>query len=162
MTSKDGWEIWEEQERQKNKRDTGNNWHVEPEQCDDSEFNTINSKRVSREEALAVYNSTLTEGTRYDEGKEPYHLLAPELLESVSRVLDWGQRKYAPRNWEKGMHWSRVFGSLMRHMWKWWRGENIDNETGLSHLAHAGANIMFLIAYEQRKVGTDDRPSRSN
>lgn len=64
------------------------------------------------------------------------------------------------RNWEKGIAYSRVFAALMRHMWAWWRGEDKDAETGLSHLWHAGCCISFLIAFEQRGIGPDDRPSR--
>lgn len=101
-----------------------------------------------------------TGGVKLDSGKLPYDLLPPELLSAVSDVLRFGATKYAPRNWEKGMAWGRVFAALMRHMWAWWGGENTDKETGLSHLAHAGCCIAFLIAYEQRKVGNDDRPAR--
>ena len=101
------------------------------------------------------------EGVKYDEGKLPYHLLPPELLEGVSSVLRFGANKYTERNWELGMDWSRPFGALMRHMWAWWKGENVDPETGYSHLWHAGCCIAFLIAYEQRGSGTDDRPVQS-
>lgn len=93
-----------------------------------------------------------------DADKTPIELVPPELIFSVADVLDFGAKKYAPRGWEEGMKWSRVFGALMRHMWDWWRGENFDPETGKSHLHHAGCCISFLIAYEARKVGEDDRP----
>ena len=73
-------------------------------------------------------------------------------------MLDFGQRKYSARNWEKGMDWSRVYDSLNRHLLAWWGGEDLDPETGLSHLSHIGCNIAFLIAYNARKVGKDDRP----
>ncbi len=66
---------------------------------------------------------------------------------------------YGERNWEKGMCWGRPFAALMRHMWAWMRGEKVDPETGISHLAHAACNIAFLIAFEERKIGTDDRPT---
>jgi hypothetical protein len=102
----------------------------------------------------------ITEGHKADDGKAPYHLLAPEMLDAVAHVLDFGAKKYAPRNWELGMSWSRPFSALMRHMWAWWRGETHDPETGMSHLWHAACCIMFLIAYEARKAGTDDRPNK--
>ena len=89
------------------------------------------------------------------------HLLPPELLEGTAAVLDFGQRKYAARNWELGMAWHRPFSSLMRHMWAWWRGEDSDPETGMSHLWHAACCIAFLMAYEQRKIGMDDRPKET-
>lgn len=99
----------------------------------------------------------LKEGTKKDDGKVRMDLLPPELLFAVSDILKFGAEKYADRNWEKGMKWGRVYGALMRHMWAWWGGEQNDPETGKSHLWHAATNIAFLIAYEQRKVGEDDR-----
>lgn len=62
------------------------------------------------------------------------------------------------RNWEKGMDWSRVYSSLMRHLLAWWNGEDNDPETGLPHVAHIATNAAFLVAYNARNVGKDDRP----
>lgn len=98
------------------------------------------------------------EGRKDDGGKVRYDLLPPELLDAIAQILTFGATKYGDRNWEKGMAWSRPFGALMRHMWAWWRGEQVDPETKKSHLWHAGCCIAFLIAYEQRKIGKDDRP----
>ena len=112
------------------------------------------------------YTKTL-EGIKHDEGKARMELLPPELPFAVSKVLTFGANKYDDRNWEKGMKWSRVFGALMRHMWAWWGGKgptsksflfkDTDDETEFSHLWHAGCCIAFLIAYEERGVGEDDR-----
>lgn len=104
-----------------------------------------------------VFEATV--GRKDDHGKVPYHLLAPEFLDATAQVLKFGAEKYAERNWEKGMNWSRPFSALMRHMWAWWRGERADPETGMSHLWHAACCIMFLLAYEARTVGNDDRPN---
>ena len=109
-----------------------------------------------REEVKPVF----TEGQKFDTDKLRYELLPPELLEETARVLTFGAVKYADRNWELGMKWSRPFGALMRHMWAWWRGEDTDPETGYSHLAHAACCIAFLVAYERRGSGTDNRPER--
>jgi hypothetical protein len=97
-------------------------------------------------------------GVKYDQGKLPYHLLPPDAVEEVLKVLDYGAKKYRERNWEAGMKWSRCFSALMRHMWAYWKGEDLDKETGISHLAHAGCCILFLLSYHLRKVGEDDRP----
>jgi len=97
------------------------------------------------------------EGVKFDDDKLPYELIAPELLVALSAVLKHGAAKYAPRNWEKGMSWGRVFGAMMRHMWAWWGGEKLDSESGMSHLWHAACCVMFLIAYEERYIGKDDR-----
>lgn len=106
------------------------------------------------EEDEVVY---VAAGRKDDADKPRYDLLPPEALDAIAQVLTYGAAKYAPRNWELGMSWGRVFGALMRHMWAWWRGEARDPETGFSHLWHAGCCIAFLIAYEARKTGTDDR-----
>ena len=97
-------------------------------------------------------------GQKFDSDKLRYDLLPPELLEEVARVLAFGAEKYSARNWELGMQWSRPFGAMMRHMWAWWGGEDKDPETGYSHLAHAACCIAFLVAYERRNAGEDDRP----
>lgn len=100
----------------------------------------------------------MTEGRKDDQGKRPYHLIAPEMLDGLTATLQFGAGRYGERNWEKGMAWSRPFSALMRHMWSWWRGEKADPDTGNSHLWHACACLMFLMAYEARAIGKDDRP----
>lgn len=98
------------------------------------------------------------EGVKHDQTKSRYDLLPPELLEGVAQVLTFGANKYAPRNWERGISYGRVFAALMRHMWAWWRGERLDAESGLPHLWHAGCCLSFLIAYEERGMTSfDDR-----
>jgi len=98
------------------------------------------------------------EGKKFDDDKVRMELLPPEAIEGTAKVLTFGAKKYEDRNWEKGIKYSRVFGALMRHMWAWWRGENLDPETGLSHLHHAGCCIMFLQTYNERKMDEfDDR-----
>lgn len=96
-------------------------------------------------------------GVKYDEGKPRYDLLPPEFLEGTAHVLTYGAAKYRDRNWEAGMRWGRPFGAMMRHLWAWWRGEARDPETGFSHLWHAACCLAFLIAYEERNIGEDDR-----
>ena len=111
--------------------------------------------------------SEMDKAIKNDNGKPPMELIAPEYLFATAHVLGFGADKYAPRNWELGMSWGRVFGALMRHLWAWWGGEtathnfafdSIDGETNCSHLWHASCCLMFLVAYEQRDTGTDNRP----
>lgn len=101
---------------------------------------------------------TKLEGRKDDSGKARHDLIPPEFPDAVAQVLAFGANKYGERNWEKGMKWGRPFAALMRHMWSWWRGEKVDPETGMSHLWHASACIAFLVAFEARKSGVDDRP----
>ncbi len=96
-------------------------------------------------------------GVKYDAGKERVDLMPPEFIFAVSDILTYGAIKYEDRNWEKGMKWGRVFAALMRHLWKWWGGERLDAESGKPHLHHAACGLSFLIAYESRGIGEDDR-----
>lgn len=96
-------------------------------------------------------------GRKDDDGKTRFDLLPGDALNEIAKVLTIGAAHYGDRNWEKGMSWHRPFGALMRHMWAWWGGEANDPETGLSHVAHAGCCILFLLSYELRNAGHDDR-----
>lgn len=96
-------------------------------------------------------------GWKMDAGKARIDLIAPEMVYGVASVLAFGAAKYSERNWEKGMSWGRCFGAMMRHLWSWWAGERNDPESGWPHLAHAACCLMFLMAYEARQIGTDDR-----
>lgn len=100
----------------------------------------------------------IKEGTKHDSGKVGVHLLPPDPLIEIAKVLDFGAKKYDPYNWSKGIKYSRLYGALLRHMWAWWKGESSDSETGLSHLAHAGCCLLFLLQYETTRKEFDDRP----
>jgi hypothetical protein len=99
------------------------------------------------------------QGVKFDEGKTRYDLLPVEGVEAVADILGFGARKYAARNWEQGMDWSRPYGAALRHLMSWWAGEDFDRDSGRSHLWHAATNLFFLIAFQARGKGTDDRPT---
>lgn len=105
-------------------------------------------------------------GVKYDQGKRGWALLPFDAVAKIVDVLDYGAGKYAPRNWERGMDWDRVFSALIRHLTDWWekvdkgRGPGRDSDTGFSDLWHAGCCILFLIAYELRNIGNDNRPQK--
>lgn len=84
-------------------------------------------------------------------------MLPPEALTEIAKVLAFGAEKYGRHNWRKGMAWSRLLGAILRHLFAWMQGEDKDPESGLSHLAHAGCDILFLLTYELNALGTDDR-----
>ena len=105
------------------------------------------------------YKAADSPGGRDDSKKARYDLIPPEATRALANVLTMGAKKYADRNWEKGMDWGRVLASLMRHLeaWRDPTQSDIDEESGYSHMDHVLTNAAFLIAYEQRKVGNDNR-----
>lgn len=95
---------------------------------------------------------------RFSEGKIRHDLIAPWSLNEIARVYTYGTQKYDDDNWWKGLRWKKdVFGCILRHVWKWFRGETYDEESGLHHLAHAAWNCMTLMEYQRCKIGIDDR-----
>lgn len=106
-------------------------------------------------------------GKRFDNGKPQVHLVAPSLMLAVATVATFGAKKYGPRNWEAGMPMSRIYSPMMRHLLKWWSGEDLDEESGLPHSYHIAWNAQAIVEYERRiQEGTlpsevDDRPHRA-
>jgi Domain of unknown function (DUF5664) len=98
------------------------------------------------------------EGVKNDQQKIRWDLVPYDAVNEIAKVLTFGAEKYEARNWEKGMDWSRAFGALQRHLTRWFHGQDKDKETRLTHLANAGCCLFFLLSWELRKVGTDDRP----
>jgi hypothetical protein len=109
-------------------------------------------------ETLRPGDDLTKQAVKFDNGKLRWSLIPRDSVRAILNILEIGAKKYAARNWEKGMDWSRPFDACIRHLTSWWNGEHKDPDTGYSHLWHAGCNILFLIAYELRSVGKDDRP----
>lgn len=97
-----------------------------------------------------------SEGKKYDDGKLPLQLLPVPALEAVGEVLKHGARKYSEWNWIKGMKWSRLYGAALRHLFSRVKGEKVDEESHLPHLAHATCCLLFLLTYELYSIGEDD------
>lgn len=122
-------------------------------------------KNISLTSSFSLYNRTKEEeaqlgketAARFDSGKLRYDLIPPKALNELVLVYTYGCFKYDPDNWWKGMSWRKVIGPMLRHIFKWIRGEKYDSESGLHHLAHAAWNAIALFEYERCNLGTDDR-----
>ncbi|KKT77679.1 MAG: hypothetical protein UW73_C0014G0002 [Microgenomates group bacterium GW2011_GWB1_44_8] len=80
-----------------------------------------------------------------------------EVLMEWGDVFTYGEKKYARDNWLKGTDWHEFYGSALRHLYRFWAGEDVDPETGINHLAHALWNVAAIRAYQMRGLGQDDR-----
>lgn len=103
---------------------------------------------------IAIADNT---GLRYDAGKAPMHLLPWDTLLELSHIYGRGAEKYAPHNWEKGMDYSKVFNSMIRHAAAFQSGEDFDKESEQMHMLHVAWNAIALATYQLRKIGHDDR-----
>lgn len=97
---------------------------------------------------------------RYNEGKDPMHLVPPDAIRAMAKVLEVGAKKYALRNWELGASYSVPYASLMRHLLAFWDGEDLDPESGLPHVYHVLMNSAMLVRYFEEFKELDDRPKK--
>ena len=67
-----------------------------------------------------------------------------ELLTGLADVLTFGADKYGENNWRECDNIDRYVSAAMRHFISYISGEKNDPETGLSHLYHVAANMMFI------------------
>ena len=82
---------------------------------------------------------------QFAEGKPQLAYLPTREVEQIMKVLDYGANKYERDNWKKPHDTNRTLSSLLRHVFAFMRGEFTDEESGHSHLAHAGCCIIMLM-----------------
>lgn len=80
---------------------------------------------------------------RFNEGKPKWSLVHFNSLVPMIRVLEFGARKYSPDNWKKGLDLKEILESMQRHLAALIDGEEIDSESGISHMGHIQCNAMF-------------------
>ena len=109
-------------------------------------------------DALTFHQLPAVEGgLKFDSGKPPMALLDRYAMEQIALVLAFGAQKYAAHNWRKGIAYSRLLDAALRHLFAFADGEDNDPESGLSHIAHAGCCIVFLLGMINARPDQDDR-----
>lgn len=103
----------------------------------------------------------MTGAIKNDVDKPRYDLLPMDAVEEIVKVLTKGAEKYAPDNWraDGGFEWHRLIRAAYGHLAAFHRGEDNDPEWGLSHLAHLGCCVLFLLHYQKyhKAYPKDDR-----
>lgn len=86
-------------------------------------------------------------GRKDDNSKARYDLVPAEAFHQIVLALTYGAGRYGDSNWRLVANGrARYFAAMMRHSWAYARGEKVDVESGLPHLAHAGACLLFLLS----------------
>lgn len=102
----------------------------------------------------SIKTDKIIDGTKVakaDKGKIQPTLVSPDLVKAVAEVRMFGTEKYHnPDNW-KQVEPQRYLDALYRHLLAYIGGEECDLESGLSHLAHMGCNISFLLDRSYRE-----------
>lgn len=97
---------------------------------------------------------------KYDQGKPHLDLVLTPAGIEIGKALTFGGQKYKD-DWNymrgTGLQWRRLGAACLRHVSSWLNGEDQDPESGLHHLAHAGACIVMALNLVMLKRGADDR-----
>lgn len=94
----------------------------------------------------------VSNGTKHDAGKSRMDLLPFVALEAVGHVLRHGADEYGEDNWRMVPRWRRRYiAAALRHLAAHCTGGGLlgglprDPKSGLPHLAHAVASLLFVL-----------------
>ena len=96
-------------------------------------------------------------GLHYDDGKPRLELIDTYALRQLGEVLAYGAKKYSTDNWREGISYRKLVGSALRHLTAFNDGIDLDEESGLPHLAHAMCCCMMLLGTTKLHPEMDDR-----
>jgi hypothetical protein len=87
-----------------------------------------------------------------DQGKLRWDLLPLDVVEKLVEIYEFGANKYEENSWrtiENG--YKRCRAALFRHLTAYDKGEQVDPESGKSHLAHAAWNALSMVYFAERE-----------
>ena len=91
--------------------------------------------------------------------KVPISTVPAQIIAELGLALLEGAIKYRRHNYRiAGVRSSVYYDAAMRHMMAWWEGEDIDPDSGLSHVTKAMASLTVLRDAMLQEMLTDDRP----
>lgn len=87
-------------------------------------------------------------------GKGRYDLVSPFAMRRLAKWMELGAMKYADRNWEKGIPFSRYVDSAKRHLDKFVMGMEDED-----HLAAVAFNVFAIMHHQELDQNElDDMP----
>lgn len=93
--------------------------------------------------------------------KVPFSTVPAKIIAEIGLALLEGARKYGRHNYRAiGVRASVYYDASLRHLSAWWEGEDIDPDSGLSHITKAIAGLVVL--KDSMEIGNwaDDRPPK--
>jgi hypothetical protein len=86
----------------------------------------------------------------------------PHAIVGFAEVMEAGDAEYGRGNFRKGLPWTEVLDSLLRHATAFNNNEDIDPKSGKPHTDHIFCNAAFLAQYFREGTGVDDRMEDSH
>lgn len=91
--------------------------------------------------------------------KVPVSVIPANVVLEQGLALLEGACKYRRHNYRvAGVRASVYYDASMGHMMDWWEGQDLDPDSGLSHVAKAIASMIVLRDAMMREMWDDDRP----
>lgn len=83
------------------------------------------------------------------------------VLQELGPAMDEGAEKYGRYNWrDTSVQAETYYNSTIRHLMQWWEGEDIDPDSGISHVTKAIAGLFVLRDAMIHEKFIDDRPQK--
>ncbi len=94
--------------------------------------------------------------------KPPISTVSGPVTAELGVAMMEGGRKYGRHNYRvSGVRASTYYDACFRHMVKWWEGEDVDPDSGLSHVTKAIATLFVLRDAMIFNQLNDDRPPKA-
>jgi hypothetical protein len=94
--------------------------------------------------------------------KAPMSTIPANVLAEMGVAMLEGTAKYGRHNYrEVGVRASVYYDAVMRHLFAWWEGEDIDPDSGVSHITKAMTALVVLRDSMMQENWADDRPPKS-
>lgn len=98
-------------------------------------------------ENKSVKNDIIDDKLRWD-------LLPMEEIEDIVKVYHAGAKKYGPNKWQNlDNGFERYRAAAARHIMAYLKGERMDKETNVHHLAAAAWNVITMLWYDKHGKG---------
>ena len=94
--------------------------------------------------------------------KAPMSTIPANVIAELGVAMLEGACKYGRHNYRHaGVRASVYYDGTMRHLMAWWEGEDLDPDSGVSHITKAIASMVVFRDAMMQDMMTDDRPPKS-
>jgi len=134
-----------------------------------SELTVTNTARAGETEEQTAARTVRRAVTKPSNPKDAFGIkkaslscVSSPVLMELGIAMQEGGCKYGRHNYRViGVRGSVYYDATLRHLMAWWEGEDIDPDSGLSHVTKAIASLVVLRDSMMQDKFTDDRPPRS-
>jgi len=91
--------------------------------------------------------------------KAPMSTVSAPVMAEIGVAMLEGACKYGRHNYRAiGVRASVYYDATLRHLFSWWEGEDVDPDSGMSHVTKAITSLVVLRDAMLQNMVNDDRP----